>query len=117
VINFSFVYPNLNQETVSAIKSFIPILLFIPLVKTSNAVCGNVLRAGGDGKWQMKVHVYTQWLITLPITVIFIYVFKLSVTWVFFLLLFDELIKLLPFHLRIKKGIWMKKLVDVKASE
>ena len=47
---FEIIYPDLQTETLQTLWQFMPILLVMPFIRTSNTVCGNVLRAGGDAK-------------------------------------------------------------------
>jgi len=109
-ISMPFFYTSLKQETTSYMWSFLPILLFLPFTKTNNAVCGNILRAGGDSKFPMKVHMYSQWCLAVPLTALFILILELSVTWVFFLIFLEEFVKSTPFYLRVKKKLWMNKI-------
>ncbi len=100
------IYGNLEPETTAALLSFLPILLILPFPKGSNAICGQTLRASGDTLYVMNIFVSAQWLFKVPLTAIFILYLDLSVTWVFALVLFEELVKFPMFHLRIYKGTW-----------
>jgi len=33
------------------------LLVALPLIRTSDRVCGNVLRAGGDAAYSLKIHI------------------------------------------------------------
>lgn len=109
---FELVYPNLQQQTLAVVWSLLPMLIILPLLKSSNTVCGNVLRAGGQAGYAFKVHVSAQWLFLVPATLLFVLVFELSVVAVFSLLLFEEILKALPFHRRMRGGSWKRKLVS-----
>jgi Na+-driven multidrug efflux pump len=101
-----WIYVDLQQETTAALISFLPILLFLPFPKGSNAICGNTLRAGGDTVYVMYIFVASQWLFRLPLTAVMVLYLDVSVTWVFSLLLLEELVKFPAFHLRLFKGEW-----------
>lgn len=108
---FEAIYPELQNETLNTLWQFMPILLVLPFIRTSNTICGHVLRAGGDAKHVFKIHALTQWLVTVPLSVLFVLYWELSAVWVFGLILLEELIKGIPFHLRMHGGEWKKSLV------
>lgn len=112
VFTFEQLYSNLQPETLSALTSFLPVLLILNFPKSSNAICGNTLRAGGDTVYVMNIFVVSQWLFRLPLTAVFILYLNLSVTWVFSLFLFEELVKFPLFHQRFLVGKWKRALAD-----
>jgi len=101
-----WIYSDLAQETQLALLSFLPILLLLPFPRVSNAICGNVLRAAGDTKSSMNIHLSANWLFMVPVTAVFVLVFNVSVTWVFALFLAEELVKFPFFHRRIWRKEW-----------
>ncbi|WGW05966.1 MATE family efflux transporter [Tropicibacter oceani] len=107
-----WLYSELHAETQATLLSFLPILLVLPFPKGSNAICGNTLRAGGETVYVMHIFVWSQWLFRVPATALMVLVLDLSVTWVFALLLAEELVKYLPFHMRLNKGDWKRASVD-----
>jgi Na+-driven multidrug efflux pump len=102
------IYANLGGETRAALVSFLPVLLLLPLLRGSNIMCGHTLRAGGDTLYSMNVHVLTQWLFRVPMVALFVLWLDLSATWVFSLVLFEEILKFPFFHQRVLKGEWRK---------
>jgi len=108
---FEAIYPELEQETLDTLWLFAPILAISPFIRTSNTICGHVLRAGGDAKYVFKIHAYTQWLIIVPLSALFVLYWELSAVWVFALTLLEEGIKAIPFHLRMHSGRWKNSLV------
>ena len=108
---FEAIYPELEQETLNALWLFAPILAVTPFVRTSNTICGHVLRAGGDAKYVFKVHALTQWFVIVPLSALFVLYWELPVVWVFALTLSEEIIKAVPFHLRMLSGNWKRNLV------
>jgi Na+-driven multidrug efflux pump len=103
-----WIYTDLHKETQSTLLSFLPILLLLPFPKGSNAICGNTLRAGGETVYVMHVFVWSQWLFRVPATALMVLYLDSSVTWVFSLLLAEELVKFVPFHLRLYQGAWKR---------
>lgn len=108
---FGVVYPDLQPETRLYLWQLMPLLVVLPLIRTSNTICGHVLRAGGDAGYVFKVHASTQWLLTVPMTAAFVLYFDLGVVWVFAVVVLEELVKAIPFHLRMWSGQWKRKIV------
>lgn len=108
---FEAIYTELQAETLNTLWQFMPILILIPFIRTSNTLCGNVMRAGGDAKHIFWIHALTQWLIIVPLSALFVLYWELSAVWVFGLILLEELIKGVPFHLRMHSGKWKRSLV------
>lgn len=108
---FEIIYPNLQEETLNTLWQFMPILVVVPFIRVSNTICGHVLRAGGDAVHVFKIHSYTQWLVIVPLSALFVLYFELSAVWVFSLVFLEELIKGVPFHKRMFSGQWKKSLV------
>lgn len=109
---FEWLYPELQQETIDTLWLFMPILVVTPFIRASNTICGHVLRAGGDATHVFKIHAYTQWLVIVPLSALFVLYLELPAVWVFGLTLLEELIKGVPFHLRMYSGRWKRRLVD-----
>lgn len=108
---FRLIYPELQQETIDTLWKFVPILFVIAFIRTTNTFCGNVLRAGGDAKHVFKIHAYTQWLVIVPLSALFVLHWQVSAVWVFALTLVEEIIKSIPFHIRMLGGKWKKSLI------
>jgi Na+-driven multidrug efflux pump len=103
-----WIYADLHGDTQATLRSFLPILLLLPFPKGSNAICGNTLRAGGETVYVMHVFVWSQWLVRVPATACMVLYLDVSVTWVFSLLLAEELVKFAPFHWRLYEGAWKR---------
>ncbi|SMD10097.1 Na+-driven multidrug efflux pump [Primorskyibacter flagellatus] len=112
VIASPIIYSDLHTETRAMLMTFLPILLVLPFPKGSNAICGNTLRAGGETVYVMHIFVWSQWLFRVPATAVMVLYLDLSVTWVFSLLLIEEIVKFAPFHLRMYKGDWKQGGID-----
>jgi Na+-driven multidrug efflux pump len=105
-VKADWIYADLQSETTDAVFSFLPFLLLMTFPKCSNAVCGNTLRAGGNTVYAMKLAVCAQWGFRVPLTALLVLHFGLSATWVFSILLFEELVKFPFFHKQLARGTW-----------
>lgn len=93
-----WLYPDLDAETHLALVLIIPLYIAIPILRAYNTVSGNILRALGDSKLVLKIHIITQWCLALPLCALLILYFELSVFWAFAILPIEELLKMLPFY-------------------
>lgn len=106
------IYPDLSTETRAILFGFLPILLLIQPIRTTNAICGNVLRASGDTVHVMKIFLWSQWGFRVPMTALFVLYWDLSAFWILGLILCEELIKFPVFHKRLLTGNWKFAVVD-----
>ena len=113
--SFQWIYPDLQAETLGYLWQLLPLLLLLPLLRTSNTMCGNLLRAGGDAAYSMKIHLGSQWLMTVPLTALFVVTLDLSVFWIYSVILLEEVVKAFPFHQRIYSGHWKRRIHNVNA--
>jgi putative MATE family efflux protein len=109
---FEALYPGLEQETIDALWSLMPIVVALPFIRTSNTICGHVLRAGGEAPHVLKIHGFTQWLLTVPLTALFVLYLDLSVVWILGIIFLEEIVKSIPFHIRMLSGVWKRSLVN-----
>ena len=86
---------------------FTTIIIVVIIISVGHAICGNVLRAAGDSKSSMKIHLGANWLFMVPATAVCVLILDLSAVWVFALFLAEELVKFLPFHRRIWSKEWL----------
>jgi Na+-driven multidrug efflux pump len=110
-LSVQILYPDLLVETQMILIGFLPILLIIQIPRTTNAICGNTLRASGDTVYVMKLFISAQWGFRVPATAVAVLYFDLSAFWVLSLILWEELIKFYPFHQRLWKGDWKRRSV------
>lgn len=113
--SFQWIYPDLQTETLGYLWQLLPLLLLLPLLRTSNTMCGNLLRAGGDAAYSMKIHMGSQWLMTVPLTLLFVVTLDLSVFWIYSVILLEEVVKAFPFHQRVYSGRWKRRIHSVSA--
>lgn len=107
------IYPELQQETIKVIASFLPILLILPFIKCTNAVCGNTLRAAGDTVYVMNIFLGSVWLFRLPVMATAVIWWEVNALWIMLVLLLEEVVKFPWFHSRMFAGKW--KTADVFA--
>ena len=101
-----YIYSSLSTETTTILVSFLPILFFLPFIRSTNAICGNTLRASGDTIYVMNLFLCSQWLFRLPLIALAIFYFELPAFWVLSILLLEEMVKFVPFHKRLYSGKW-----------
>ncbi len=106
-----WIYSELHPTTRATLVSFWLVLLLLPFPKGSNAICGNTLRAAGETVYVMHIFIWSQWLFRVPVTALMVLYLGVPVTWVFSLLLFEELIKFPAFHARLHRGDWKRAAV------
>jgi len=97
-------YPNLSDETMMALAAIAPIYIVLPLIRTSNMFCGNMIRAMGDSYMIVRINIITQWVISLPLCALMIYL-NAPIYVVFGIILFDEILKFQPFRRTMKKRL------------
>lgn len=107
-LSTDLLYPELTDETRRIVTGFLPVLLVLSFPKTTNAICGNTLRASGDTIYVMKLFVSAQWLFRVPAVAIGVLYFNLPAFWILSLLLIEEILKLWPFHQRLYQGNWKR---------
>ena len=99
-----WLYPNLSTETLVALATIAPIYIFLPLIRTNNMFCGNMIRAMGDSYLIVRVNIITQWIISLPLCALMIYL-DAPLYIVFGIILFDEILKFQPFRNRLQRAL------------
>ena len=97
-------YPNLSAETIEALAIIAPIYIILPLIRTNNMFCGNMIRAMGDSYMIVRINIITQWIISLPLCALMIYL-GAPLYIVFGVILFDEILKFQPFRNTLNKRL------------
>ncbi|MGB5447176.1 MAG: MATE family efflux transporter, partial [Psychromonas sp.] len=96
-----YMYSNLSAETITALAIIAPAYIFIPIFRTNNMFCGNMIRAMGDSYLIVRINIITLWLISLPICTLLIYL-NAPLIMVFGVIIFDEILKFYPFKKTLK---------------
>ncbi|MEL6586373.1 MAG: MATE family efflux transporter [Pseudomonadota bacterium] len=107
-LSVDVLYAELTAQTRATLMGFLPILLLTTVPRTTNAICGNTLRASGDTVYVMKLFLWSQWLFRVPATALAVLVFALPAFWVLAILLIEEILKFWPFHSRLWRGDWKR---------
>lgn len=117
-IPFSFfiadIYPDLDEATYQALRVIAPLYIFLPIVRGYNTVHGNILRAVGKTTAVFKINFTGQWIISIPLCALIIFVFDASIFWAFAIQPFEEIVKALPFRHLARKSL---KEFDLKKAE
>lgn len=98
-------YPDLDPETYQALSVIAPLYIFLAIPRGYNTVHGNVLRALGKTTAVFKINFTGQWLISIPLCAIIIFVFDGSIFWAFAIQPFEEIVKALPFRYLARKSL------------
>ena len=99
------IYPDLDAETYQALSVIAPLYIFLPIVRGYNTVHGNVLRALGKTTAVFKINFTGQWLISIPLCALIIFVFDASIFWAFAIQPFEEIVKAMPFRQLARKSL------------
>ena len=93
-----YIYPDIEADTQAALMIIAPLYIVLPIIRAYNTIAGNMLRAFGNSSLVLKIHVVTQWCISLPICALLILHFNVSIFWAFAMIPIEELLKTLPFY-------------------
>ncbi len=81
-------------------------------VKVGNMiVAGGVLNSGGDSKFVFGMESMATWLIGVPSGFVMAFYFDLPVHWVYLILSFEELVRLIVGYARVRSKKWVRSLV------
>lgn len=80
-------------------------------VKVSNMILGGgIVRSGGKTAYIMVIDMVGTWLIGMPLGLVTAFVFRLPVTWVYFILSQEELVRLALTVLVFRRRNWMGRI-------
>lgn len=105
-LSVDVLYADLTDQTRAILVGFLPILLPMQFLRTSNAICGNTLRASGDTIYVMHIFIWSQWLFRVPATAFAVLYLDLSAFWILSIWFFEEVLKFPAFHRRLWQGNW-----------
>jgi putative MATE family efflux protein len=106
-------YDGLSDLTISYAVKIIYIMSFGIILKTYNftAIVG-ILRNGGDTVFCLVIDMVSVWCVGVPLAYLGAHILHLPIYYVFLLAYCEEVFKLIPCILRVKKGKWSKNLVE-----
>lgn len=103
-----------------ALQSGREILLVIAATlwfKVFNMVaCMGILRSGGDTRFVLIFDVGAIWLVGIPAAIVAGLVFELPVSWVYAIILIEELVKFFIWRWRIRSRRWLRSLIAEPAA-
>ncbi len=103
------VFKNVTEETQEMSRGLIWLYALTAVIRTLNFmyVIG-ILRSGGDTTFCMVSETIILWVFSVPLVIVFGIVFKASLYVVFLMSMVSEVIKIIAFDIRIRKGKWIK---------
>lgn len=107
-LTINVTYPSLQIPTIKTLESLLPLLVLLPLIRTSNTLCGHVLRSAGNGTFTFYTNLASSWGFLVPMSFLAIVIWDWPVFWVFLIVLLDEIIKSIPLHWRMHRGHWQR---------
>ena len=110
-LSVPYLYPKLSLETITALAVIAPCYFFVPLFRTNNMFCGNMIRAMGESYLIVRINIVSLWMISLPLCALLVYI-NAPLMMIFGITIFDEIIKFYPFRKTL-----MNKLNTYKVSE
>lgn len=97
-----------EPEVAETTKRIIFVLAIYLIVKISNMVIsGGVLRSGGKTKYTLYIDLIGTWVFGVPLGLLAAFVWKLPIEYVYAVLSFEEVMRLLVGLIILKKKIWM----------
>ncbi len=107
----------LNDITAGYLQSLLVIFAFILCIRMGNMIVFvGIIRAGGDTRYSLKIEMLTMWLIGVPFAFLGAFVLHLSVPWVYFLVMMEEVIKFFIGIRYYKTKRWIHDLVGQPAQ-
>ncbi len=105
------IYTGLTPEVVELISICLPLLaLKLLLVNVNLTLILGVLRAGGDAKFCMNMDAVCQWGWAIPMVAVSALWLGLPLPYVFFFMLSEEIVKIVPTLYRMYSNRWMNNL-------
>ena len=80
-------------------------------------VAGGLLNSGGDSKFVFGMESMATWLIGVPSGFVMAFYFELPIYWVYLVLSFEELVRLIVGYARVRSKKWVRSLVDEPEQE
>lgn len=104
------IFDHLSPSSLQLLSQAITVFCLVVIIKVLNLlVIVGVLRAGGDNKYCLWVDTIAMWAFGLPIFAFAVW-YGYSFLWLYALMALEDMVKIWPFLLRVRKGIWLKNL-------
>ncbi len=102
---------NVEPEVRTAAAWLLFLFAVLAPLKVANMILGGgIIRSGGKTAYVMAIDIIGTWFIGVPLGLVSAFVLQLPVTWVYFILSQEELIRLLLSLFIFRRGTWMGKL-------
>ncbi|WP_020526824.1 MATE family efflux transporter [Flexithrix dorotheae] len=117
MILFSFpvfaLFSQMDSEVLELGREIIYIMGFVLCLKLFNmTTMFGILRSGGDTKMILLIDFISMWGFGVPMAYVGGIVLGFPLQWVFMMLLFEEVVKMVLSFYRVKSRKWLKNLVD-----
>jgi putative MATE family efflux protein len=109
----SGIYQGAGSVTSAGVKETTTVLAGVFIFRAMNITMMNgLLRAGGDTVFILKVDVFTQWAVAIPLTFLAALVWRFSFPLVFLVINSEEIAKFCIAGWRLNRRTWMRNLAD-----
>lgn len=98
IISFASIYIsffNVSEEIKKTTFRLLVIFSIVLFVKVSNMILGGIIKSGGIVKYDLMLGILGTWGIGVPVGFIASYAFKLNIEWVYIMICFEELVRLI----------------------
>lgn len=107
-----YYFNHLGKEVLALVGDILIIMGATLFIKLFNMVSMmGVLRSGGDTRYSFMIDLGSMWGIGVPFSILGAIILKLSLQWVYLLVLVEEIVKLLWSFNRIRSKKWLNNLV------
>lgn len=111
-LSLPYLYANLTAETIAALAMIAPCYIFIPIFRTNNMFCGNMIRAMGESYLIVRINIITLLCISIPICALLIHL-GAPLFMVFGIIIFDEMLKFYFFQRTLTNKLNQYRRADV----
>lgn len=109
---------HISAEAKVLAKQFMCVLAVTTVGTAYQMACDNgIIRGGGDTSFSMKMNLISMWGIIVPLSAIAAFVIKTPPVVVFALLKSDQIYKILPVVIHLRKWNWVKKVTRKELIE
>jgi Na+-driven multidrug efflux pump len=107
-----WLYRGIDAETMVVARNAAIVLSAVFLFRAMNIILMNgLLRSGGDTVFILKVDVFTQWVISIPLTALVALEWRLAFPIVFLAINSEEIVKFFVSGRRVMRRQWIRSLV------
>ncbi|MBI4928395.1 MAG: MATE family efflux transporter [Anaerolineae bacterium] len=104
---------NISDASAVFVRSLLIIMGCCLWIRAANMITiVGVLRAGGDTRFGLLLDAGSIWVIGVPTALLGAFVFKLSIQWVYLMVIFEELVKLSVGLWRVRSKRWIRDLTQ-----